>query len=325
MIKPTGKPYPDNIATLTSLRFFAASFVVMFHFFLTLSPELRPDTGIVEKGYIAVDFFFILSGFILTRVYLSQIIEGSFSAKSFLIKRIARVYPLHIFTLLFWIAAVALMMWLGNMESFYEHDNLFSFSTNILLLHAWGFNSGISFNMPSWSISCEWFAYLLFPFMIPIILKFQAKFLLIFSLCLFYLFWFAVSNFSSESLTTLGYNFGIVRIFPEFVLGCALYLFGRKYSFRGNPNIAIVVVVGLLLGILHFRVSDAFLIPVFAAIIYLAAELSRYDGKVKYLTGKTWVYLGEISYAIYMIHYPVFQIIFILFKDADDSKAFFIS
>ena len=84
------------IQPLTSLRFFAAMWVVAFHYWPNLSPVLPP---LVAKGYLGVELFFVLSGFILCHVYLDSVADGGFRYGSFLWARLARIYPLHLATL----------------------------------------------------------------------------------------------------------------------------------------------------------------------------------------------------------------------------------
>src|SRR5688572_11994062 len=160
MFVPADKPYPADIRSLTSLRFFAALAVVAFHYMRAFPAGAGAAAALTAKGYLAVDFFFILSGFILAHVYLPAIEQDAFRARDFYAKRLARIYPVHFVT-----AMVAVVMFAAaeKMEipgrDFSFHD-LFA---NLLLVHGWGVSDDLSLNKPSWSISAEWFAYLLFP------------------------------------------------------------------------------------------------------------------------------------------------------------------
>jgi hypothetical protein len=92
-----------NIRPLTSLRFFAALWVVLYHYWPKL--DVRPSPRCwLSKGYLGVELFFVLSGFILCHVYLTALGEERFRYGSFLWNRLARVYPLHLATLLGMIA-----------------------------------------------------------------------------------------------------------------------------------------------------------------------------------------------------------------------------
>ena len=88
---------PIDIRPLTSLRFLAALWVVVYLMWPNLAVGGMP--ALAAKGYLGVELFFVLSGFILSHVYLQAFGEKRFGYKGFLWARIARVYPLHLFTL----------------------------------------------------------------------------------------------------------------------------------------------------------------------------------------------------------------------------------
>src|SRR5471032_1559875 len=87
-------PAVRDLRPLTALRFFAAMWVVLYHYWPNLNGEHMP--ALVAHGYLGVELFFVLSGFILCHVYLDQFASGRFRYGGFLWARLARVYPLHI-------------------------------------------------------------------------------------------------------------------------------------------------------------------------------------------------------------------------------------
>src|ERR1700739_3127098 len=137
----------DEIEGLTPLRGLAALWVVLFHadvilFFRQFGPLLDRDaTGLISRGYLWVDFFFLLSGFIIAHVYGARLAEP-FSAETvwrYLAARFARIYPLHLFTLLLLIplrvlaAALFPAMQDGSWDSFLAWQAI---PSNLLLTHA---------------------------------------------------------------------------------------------------------------------------------------------------------------------------------------------
>src|SRR5438552_1036534 len=90
MMGPMANTAPENLKPLTALRFFAAMWVVSYHYWPDLTAAARP--ALVAKGYLGVEMFFVLSGFILSHVYLSSAGEGRFRYGAFLWARLARVY-----------------------------------------------------------------------------------------------------------------------------------------------------------------------------------------------------------------------------------------
>src|SRR5262245_37766774 len=91
----TALPYPNELKPLTSLRFVAAFWVLLYHFKDHLGFELG-QFGLIADGYLGVDLFFTLSGFILAHVYLTEFEGGRFGYARFLQNRLARVYPMHL-------------------------------------------------------------------------------------------------------------------------------------------------------------------------------------------------------------------------------------
>lgn len=149
-----------EIKELTGLRGYAALWVFFLHATYGWSGcSLVMD--IARLGGLGVVVFFVLSGFILCYVYDTKFYMHVVNYKSFLFARIARVYPLHLFMLI-----VVLIQSFYYPNIMLPSDNIYTFILNLFLIQSWGFTDLVSWNQPSWSISTEMFAYLLFPFLI---------------------------------------------------------------------------------------------------------------------------------------------------------------
>jgi peptidoglycan/LPS O-acetylase OafA/YrhL len=140
--------------------------------------DITPHRYFVSKGYLAVDMFFVLSGFVMAHVYRRAFSEGATEHyRSFLMARIARLYPLHIFILLLFVATAAVSQFMaglatGSFESIplTGPRSLGAIIANIFMLQ--GLSAGqLSWNYPTWSISVEFMAYLAFPFALPAIAR----------------------------------------------------------------------------------------------------------------------------------------------------------
>ena len=146
-----------EIKGLTGLRGYAALWV----FFLHATWGWPVDSyamNVARLGGSGLTIFFVLSGFILSYVYADLFKEGRVTYTSFMRARIARVYPLHIFTLLLFAGLAN-----GGYAELGENDTFYTFLLNVGLVQSWGFTQLVSWNQPAWSISTEMFAYLLFP------------------------------------------------------------------------------------------------------------------------------------------------------------------
>lgn len=258
-------------------------------------------------AYLAVDFFLLLSGFVLAYRYLYS---GSVSYREFVIARLARLYPLHLLTL-FAFAAVYLLRF-RQMPHYADGDG-WTFVANLLLLQNVGlFTSELTWNAPSWSISVEFWVNLLFFAFIST--RTSSRILIAIAIAAFVVLALFQGSLAVSLPNYLGvFNSGIVRGVASFSLGIVAYrvhLYARTSDHtlrtRGRAfRLAVLACAALL--VLVPRPGAGwidFLAPlVFFATVVLFAERDRGDSR----TLRYAAYLGEISYSIYLVHYPVLQ------------------
>lgn len=151
----------NEIKPLTGLRGVAALYVVAFHYLAGLTFS-NPGKTFLAHGYLAVDLFFVLSGFVMALSY-SRMFRTGFSLATywkFLARRLARVYPLYLAG-----TVLALFLILLGWLPYIRSGSLgITFIANLLMIQTWGI--GASLDSPGWSISTEWAAYLLFPLLL---------------------------------------------------------------------------------------------------------------------------------------------------------------
>ncbi|GJL96545.1 MAG: acyltransferase [Hyphobacterium sp.] len=307
--------YPADLPSLTRLRFFAALWVVFYHWREPWSVDVDSVTAFFEMGRFGVDLFFILSGFVLAHVYLAAREEGRFDFLRFILARFARIYPLHVATIALLALAALGASVIGapfNPQDFPLAD----MPANFLMVHAWGFAPNPGWNGPSWSISAEWFAYLAFPayLMITIALTRRPIILLVIAIASFLLFDRIHQSLFGESLPMATERFGVLRIIPEFLIGIAIYRLGCRFTLGRNmalAGFAVSLVVYLMSA--HWAWDDRIIALLGGPLIYTLAELDRHARRAPERDPVR--YLGEISYAIYMLHVPFFMIVFNLLQD----------
>jgi len=297
-----------EIAPLTGLRAAAALWVLLYHLRLAVSRTF-PDAGydLGRDGYLGVDVFFVLSGFILSLNYTDRIRSRS-DYVAFLGYRLARLYPLHLFTLVALLGlahgAMALGLHVNHPERYPLDRHLLA---NLLLLHAWGFEDILRYNLPSWSISAELFAYLLFPAFAWLAGRARRP-------------WVLAILAGAASLgtvvilrTVLGHDdlhvvrdHALVRVSGEFLAGCLVY---RVYASRaGQPPMSPAVGVLLLGAVVAVALSPVADWGMPAAACVLVYVLARGRGAaVSLFAAAPVVWLGRISYSIYLVHLPVFS------------------
>lgn len=293
----------EHLKPLTSLRFLAALWVVLFHYWPTLDLGAAAGwaPGVVAKGYLGVELFFVLSGFILCHVYLEAFGTARFRWGGFLWARLARIYPLHLFTLL----GVGLMAGAATLAGVAVDPTILSWESlpaNLLMVHAWGLAPEAGWNHPSWSISAEWFAYLSFPAFAWAAWRLRARPGLAVGLTTVGLMatYGLFERLAGFPLTQATIHWGALRIVPCFAYGCAAYLAWRAGGLSRPGAFASAAAV-LALAAAAIGLWDGVIVPLFGVLILGLAGLAGRGGALESRAG---VWLGEVSYSVYMICVP---------------------
>ena len=322
------------IRQLTGIRLVAAVWVLLYHSqgpldaIGLLSMPVLPD--FIRVGRLGVDLFFALSGFILAHTYLSSLGERLKVDKSlkFLWLRLARIYPVHLVMLLVAGFAVFAQSIVTGEELDRSWLNHWDFIKNLLLIQEWGSDPQRGWNFVAWSLSMEWLAYLIFPFMALVLWRMH-KHLPTWALCLFWIMSLTPLVIyglgSSDPYYTENWG-STYRVLTAFTAGAISYLIVDRLrdSVRAAAVCdvlafvlpAIVVAASVFLAWLPAAVSpitstdpDAeplpplfhlTLVPVLIAWIGVLA-LSR-RGMANLLATKIMVFGGFISYSLYMTH-----------------------
>lgn len=289
-----------EIKSHTALRGIAALLVVLFHYKNNLAYEAKIDglTGFLETSDRFVDFFFMLSGFVMGHVYLDRISRPG-EKYVFLVSRLARVYPLHALTL----TTMVLLSLVAGAEI--SDAYMATIIRNIFLLQAWGAQDAFIFNFPSWSISAEWAAYLLFPVIAAIVVRssFGQIVLAVLSVCAVFL-----EHYLVNSLGVRWERVCLLRAIPLFALG--VLLFSRQdvlasFSRSSLTLLQVIVTLAIILA-MHFSAPLILLLPLFAILILSTHSDEGFLPRV--LDNTPLQVLGLISYTIYLLHIPVQQV-----------------
>lgn len=282
-----------NLPRLTSLRFFAASGVFMYHL-CRIYPGM-PLKATSTVGYVGVAFFFVLSGFVLT---WSTPIYNGVEAKQFWIKRVARVYPSHLAMMV-----IALLLPARPLPLTWV-----AVPPNALLVQSWFSPNDIAFgvNAVSWSLSCEAFFYLCAPLLISVLNALKPLQRYLAAAAGAGVAWSIGLVLAANGFNVYAYHLPIVRI-GEFIIGIALALAlrdGVRLPFRSvclaGVTTAVMVMVCLRTGQLT-TVSGILMVPAFAWLIYACAQADL-DGVRGVLRLKLLEHLGITSFAFYLVH-----------------------
>lgn len=304
-----GRAYLHSLACARGI---AAWMVVLFHARGAM-PWLSDDVmRVLDKGYLAVDFFFILSGFV---IYLSgheALLErGVRAIPAFWRRRLARIYPLYAAMLAATVAFAALLTVTGRDHDGYPWAEL---PLHVAMLQNWGFTDTLSWNHPAWSISTEMAAYLLFPLLVlatPMARMPRGALLAgavgMIAIMALWLHLAGQSNLGDDIP-----RYGLLRCLCEFSAGCLLCAFWlRGAEKRGKPFVIMAVLPAAAAAILWMgsAAAEPWAFPLIAgSLIVLLADLSRLLPPLLRwpLPMRALVYLGEISYATYLCHFMLF-------------------
>ncbi|MEO0715074.1 MAG: acyltransferase [Pseudomonadota bacterium] len=301
MQAPSASFKPHNRFVVLDVLRGVAAFSVMLYHFRTVSPHFLT--------YVAVDFFLILSGFILTHAYFRK---GEVSFVDFVLTRAARLYPLHLVTLL---VSGLLVLIAGK---YFDRSD---FVLHLLMIHNIGFGpDGFAFNAPSWSISVEFWTNAI---MAGLFVLFTAQFaaqrvriwiLLAITVASYTVLAVSVGHLNAHYQNIQPFvNAGLIRAMGGFALGMLVYdlcLIADKTmtaSQRSAIGACTPILIGAFCASLFIPLKDTgfdfLLIPFFAIVVAVAAfEIGPAADHLKHLQ-----WLGTISFALYLVHHPVLE------------------
>lgn len=298
-----------NTRHLDGLRIIAASAVVVLHYsdYIKNVPVGRFLVDHTWHFNLFVDLFFVISGFVIASQYMTRV--GSPGAVGqFLWRRLARIYPLHLATLSFYILiALALHFGIGKTDNpaRYPFSDL---PAQFLLLHAID-GQRLTFNFPSWSLSAELFCYVLFPLIAPLTTRNRGIILALVLLPLFANTLYAFA-FGTEPWPDWINKGGAFRALPAFDLGIACSLYRDRL-------VRLPAMPGLMAALLVLFIVVGWHLPIMAAlaVIYAIALLAiRHDcaGDVTLFSRVGFDRWSSLTYSSYMLHIPVATVVLTL-------------
>lgn len=302
---------------LAGLRGICAWWVVIYHSLTLLEQSLpQPLNAFLVHGYLAVDLFFLLSGFVIFLGYhVSLSKDFPQSIKKFYWHRFTRIYPLHFVMLGGYFVLFLAYHFFSTSGTPPQSYTWTTFFQSMFLVHMW-VGSDLTWNVPSWSISSEWFVYLFFPFMAYGLRTIQGgiRLHLLTLVAIGFLLHLIYSVSGVYSLGAEIPRMALIRTMLEFLMGVlvgSLYV-NHKIFLEQYRNIFLGGFLVLCAAYTLTTISDYVLIPI--AFALLIAYLSTTSSWItRFLSRPTLVYLGEISYSTYMVHYLVYDLLKALF------------
>ena len=314
-----------RIVPLTSIRFFAAMLVVIYHYGRSVWPF---DEGflhtVTQCAASGVAFFFFLSGFILAHVYHQAQWAECGVLKRYFISRLARIYPIYVVALI--------TQYLINLKHIYVDrlsivDSLVGLQVHVFMLQAWLPSQVSQLNIPGWSLSVEVSFYLLFPLIIQrvmamkqssvipafVILFFSSQGVLLLMRTVIWADWFNASP-------TI-HNFILYYpplYFSLFILGVLAFrtVHARLQQGESNPRLMALLSIIAVLGIvvssywadskMAYGIHVGMLAPLYGVLLYSLCD--PFNNVARMLSSRILEELGEASYSIYILQMPVYHL-----------------
>lgn len=303
MIKQNLKPAIKYRPDIDGLRAIAIISVIIFHF-----------CNLLPSGYIGVDIFFVISGFLITKIILQENESGHFSFVNFYARRILRIFPalFLMLTVSFIFAALILntkdMIWFSRSMHYssLQISNFF-FQRTVNYFDA---NEGFEPLVHTWSLAVEEQFYLLMPAIIIFLLRFKnkknASFYGIIVLSLISLIASQILVFANQKIAF----YSLLSRFWELGIGCLLAFDKIKISSdKINKSLSLFGLALILFSAfaLNYSYFPGFLamIPCLGAALIILTGKNTNTFAAKLLSGRFFVFIGQISYSLYLWHLPL--------------------
>ena len=302
---------------LTGLRGVGAVLVMLHHFYLMHWMQRHGPVadGLMRRGYLGVDLFFVLSGFVIAMAY-GEWFPGRFGrVAQFLFRRAARLWPLHVVVL---VVTTALLMGRGDVIS------PRTFLVNVAMVQAWGISREI--NPPAWSASAECFAYLMFPLLAGPVLRGRfGAWLgagLVVALLATALAYAPAESDERRGALDIYYNYSVLpvlRCLAGFTLGLVTWRLGQVAAVARAVAAGLVGPLGLMLMLMLMLAGahDLMIYPLLPLIV-LGLHLGRGWWWRGLATGPVYR-VGVLSYSLYLVHYVM--LCFLPFGSGPDGDA----
>ena len=290
---------------LDLLRLLASLLIVIYHYGAESPMRIERFGQVFSRGFLATDFFLMLSGYVLGRAYGASTLSGRVSHGRFWLRRVGRVWPGHLVVLAMMAGLVLVLNAVGtdaHKPSRFAWDQL---PVQALLIHAWGFNSD-GWNLPSWSLSALVVCYALFPWMWRAADKVRHPWILPLAGALAFAICEIVARIAFDhALSDLQFRFGVVRALPLFLLGVCL---ARAVEMDWpSENAARALLVGGVVLLAAMQPLDRYALP--DELIFDLPSLTAIAaivlgaGRLPVRRPRAWIEEGaKLSFALFITH-----------------------
>ena len=314
---------PSSIGQLRAMDGYRGVLALCVAIYHTAWPSYINETAFFEQGTVLVDLFFVFSGFLMYGIYRDRIQTWDQGA-TFMKRRFARLYPIHLFMLLLMalFAAVRLVAHdyglastqVGEILPFHDgaRETWYSFFVNIFMLQATGLTDSLTFNYPSWTISGDLFAYSLFAILMVIAPPKKFTSFLPLLIIMTGIYAFLATQKANMDIT---YDYGAIRVIAGFIAGMfGAFIFTKIKSHNGHEKflnnrifiniLEVFALMAFILFVIYMPGKLQFFVAPFAFIFVVVFSFNA--GLIsKFMSNKLFAYFAKISYSVYMVHIVV--------------------
>jgi peptidoglycan/LPS O-acetylase OafA/YrhL len=280
---------------LDALRFFAAFFMVIYHYAEQAPTSLFAIHPALGRGYLATDFFLMLSGYVLGRAYGDRVAKRQVGDREFLLKRFARVWPSHLVMLAGFVALVLITGLVGIAPQNPQWFQWSQLPAQAILIQAWGFDGPSGWNTPTWTLSALIFCYAAFPVLWRGFAAIRSPWMaLAVGLAIFAAVDAACRYTLGQPSYHLALKYGVIRALPLFLIGVLIARVGREVvvSARAADLIGAAAIAGVV-GLNLVGQFDYASLALLGALIFAAGASARKD----WSWAKT---AGRLAFSLYL-------------------------
>ncbi len=296
---------PHRFRALDGWRGICAVLVALFHL---SAPGHFHFLPLVRNAWLFVDFFFVLSGFVIAYAY-GDTLRGPASISVFALRRFARLWPLHVAVLSGFVVLECIRFAMTG-TGFSGERSLFAIATNLALVQSLGLHDELTWNTPSWSISTEFYTYLVFAGACAVSAHRGMRVGI--SLVLMLGSAGALVFFSRYGMRET-FGWGFFRCLYGFFAGVLSYeLWRRSERIISSGSVMEILTVALVIAFLTFvpgnRALEYLAMPVFACAVFVFAQQRGVISRA--MESRAVNALGRWSYSIYMVHMLALALLF---------------
>ncbi|WP_421737602.1 acyltransferase family protein [Caulobacter sp.] len=280
---------------LDALRFFAAFFMVVYHYAEQAPVSLFSLHPALGRGYLATDFFLMLSGYVLGRAYGDRVAGRQVKDREFLLRRVARVWPSHLVMLSGFVALILVTSLVGIAPQNPQWFQWSQLPAQVFLVQAWGFDGPSGWNTPTWTLSALIFCYAAFPTLWRAFSRIRSPWAaLAVGVLIFAAVDLACRPILGEAAYRLPLKYGVIRALPLFLLGALIARMGREVlvSARMADGLGAAAIAGVV-GLNLIGRFDHASLALLGLLIFAAGASAR--------TGWAWASTaGRLSFSLYL-------------------------